>query len=277
MKRFGVWTLVVLIAIMDVGFARPGFAQSEDDLPVPVPISGASGRSVRTNVWMALWTWTAPATGSVTFDTQGSDFDTLLFVFDVVTNDMIASSFTGGGVHFTAQQGRTYRIDALRADSYETGTIVLNWQQSSPGSPGSGTGGSQAGADDFADRVALSGASGQREASNVNASKESGEPKHANDDGGASVWWTWTAPATGPVTFDTSGSDFDTLLAVYTGSSVSGLTEVASNDDSGGYDWSGVRFSGTILLITCILKKTAVRRTNPHSFYGCLEAGYRER
>ena len=243
MKRFGVWALVVLIAIMDVGFVRPGFAQSEDDLPVPVPISGASGRSVRANVWMALWTWTAPATGSVTFDTRGSDFDTLLFVFDVVTNDLIASSFTGGGVHFTAQQGRMYRIDALRADSYETGTIVLNWQQSSPGSPGSGTGGSQAGADDFADRVALSGASGRREASNANASKESREPDHANDSGGASVWWTWTAPATGPATFDTSGSDFDTLLAVYTGSSVSGLTEVASNDDSGGYDWSGVRFN----------------------------------
>ena len=133
-----------------------------------------------------------------------------------------------------------YRIDALRADSYETGTIVLNWQAASSGG---GTGGSQAGADDFADRVALSGASGRREASNANASKESGEPDHADDSGGASVWWTWTAPATGPVTFDTSGSDFDTLLAVYTGSSVSGLTEVASNDDSGGSDWSGVRFS----------------------------------
>ena len=40
MKRFGVWMLVVLIAIMDVGFVRPGFAQSgEDDI---VPIRGAS-------------------------------------------------------------------------------------------------------------------------------------------------------------------------------------------------------------------------------------------
>ena len=34
------------------------------------------------------------------------------------------------------------------------------------------------------------------------------------------------------MTIDTAGSDFDTLLAVYTGSSVDGLTVVASNDDA---------------------------------------------
>ena len=34
------------------------------------------------------------------------------------------------------------------------------------------------------------------------------------------------------VTIDTQGSDFDTLLAVYTGSSVDALTVVASNDDA---------------------------------------------
>ena len=42
----------------------------------------------------------------------------------------------------------------------------------------------------------------------------------------------WTAPATGAVRFDTRGSDFDTLLAVYTGNSLNDLTEIASNDDA---------------------------------------------
>ena len=36
------------------------------------------------------------------------------------------------------------------------------------------------------------------------------------------------------MTIDTAGSNFDTLLSVYTGSSVSALTSVASNDD----DWA---------------------------------------
>jgi len=45
--------------------------------------------------------------------------------------------------------------------------------------------------------------------------------------------------------FGTYGSDFDTLLAVYTGTSVDTLTEVASNDDSGGTLQSRVEFTTT--------------------------------
>ncbi|MES1168765.1 MAG: calcium-binding protein, partial [Oleiharenicola lentus] len=70
---------------------------------------------------------------------------------------------------------------------------------------------------------------------NTNATKESGEPSHARDSGpdakanpgGRSVWWRWTAPSVGTVTLDTKGSYFDTILGVYTGSSLSGLTSIA--------------------------------------------------
>jgi hypothetical protein len=66
---------------------------------------------------------------------------------------------------------------------------------------------------------------------NVNATKESSEPNHAGDTGGRSIWWKWTASVNGGVFVDTKGSEFDTLLGVYTGSSVGALTTVASNDD----------------------------------------------
>ena len=48
-----------------------------------------------------------------------------------------------------------------------------------------------------------------------------------------SVWYQWQAPSTGSATITTSGSDFDTILSVYTGSSVGGLTLVpnGTNDD----------------------------------------------
>jgi hypothetical protein len=68
----------------------------------------------------------------------------------------------------------------------------------------------------------------------VGASKETGEPNHAGDPGGASVWYGWTAPSTGQALLDTCDSDFDTLLGVYTGSAVGGLTHVVSNDQSAG-------------------------------------------
>ena len=73
--------------------------------------------------------------------------------------------------------------------------------------------------------------------------KESGEPNHAGNSGGKSVWWTWTAPSSGSVQIDTIGSNFDTILGVYTGSSVSSLTTVASDDDSGGNYTSKVTFN----------------------------------
>ena len=121
-------------------------------------------------------------------------------------------------------------------------TANLNVTIGPPGgtcSPTSGLGGCSGGNDDFRCRTRLDGASGQANGDNEGAGKESGEPEHDDKSGGASVWWTWTAPASGTFIFDTRGSDFDTLLAVYTGNSVNRLTGVASDDDIGG----GVRQS----------------------------------
>jgi thiol-disulfide isomerase/thioredoxin len=85
--------------------------------------------------------------------------------------------------------------------------------------------------DMFANRRVISGTNIVVTGSNVGATKETGEPDHAGEPGSTSVWWTWRAPSAGTVTISTAGSSFDTLLGVYTGSSVAALTEVASNDD----------------------------------------------
>ncbi len=88
--------------------------------------------------------------------------------------------------------------------------------------------------DNFANATSLSGpAPTVTGDTNVGATKETGEPNHAGNVGGHSVWYSWTAPATGPVTVDTDGSNFDTTLATYTGNAVNGLTLVAQDDDSG--------------------------------------------
>lgn len=67
--------------------------------------------------------------------------------------------------------------------------------------------------------------------SNLGANREPGEPNHATATSVHSVWWRWTAPANATVTLTTLGSNFDTTLAVYTGSSVGSLSEIVSNDD----------------------------------------------
>jgi hypothetical protein len=86
----------------------------------------------------------------------------------------------------------------------------------------------------FADAAPLSGPSGVTWSSNVGRTGEIGEPDHAGASLPlASVWWTWTAPSSGKVAFQTAGSSFDTTLAAYTGTAVNALTLVAANDDFG--------------------------------------------
>lgn len=88
------------------------------------------------------------------------------------------------------------------------------------------------GNDSFAGASLLTGTSGSTVANNASATGESGEPNHAGSSTPLnSIWWKYVAPATGKVNLSTGGSDFDTTIAAYVGSSVSGLTEIASNDD----------------------------------------------
>jgi hypothetical protein len=97
--------------------------------------------------------------------------------------------------------------------------------------------------DQFAVQFTIPVLSGSGRASNVGATIETGEPAHAGKTGGRSVWIAWQPASNGIATISLAGSSFDTLLAVYTGNSVAGLTEVASDDDSGGYLASAVTFN----------------------------------
>ncbi len=96
--------------------------------------------------------------------------------------------------------------------------------------------------DDFANAITLSGASGSESGTNVEATAQAGEPNNhqaeffdEGDLGNTSVWYEWTAPASGLVAFDTDdpGTNYDTVLGVYTGS-LGSLGEVEFNDDYGG-------------------------------------------
>jgi uncharacterized delta-60 repeat protein len=100
-----------------------------------------------------------------------------------------------------------------------------------------GIAGAQPANDSFTNAAAISGLSGTLSGNNTGATLETGEPNFINADDYAgvdkSVWYQWTAPSNGVVAFDTFGSSFDTVLAVY--GSVSNAPDfgnlVAANDD----------------------------------------------
>jgi Lysyl oxidase/Concanavalin A-like lectin/glucanases superfamily/Immunoglobulin I-set domain/Immunoglobulin domain len=173
------------------------------------------------SVW---YQWTAVSTKPVTIDTIGSSFNTLLAVYTgssvsaltlVASNDDIGPGDLQSRVTFSATAGTVYNI-AVDGFNGAIGNIVLTLNQT-------------IGNDNFAQCQFVGGVSGLVYGSNAGATKEPGEPDHAGNPGGASIWYCWTAPIDGEATFNTLGSDFQTLLAVYTGSSVSNLTYVASD------------------------------------------------
>ncbi len=104
--------------------------------------------------------------------------------------------------------------------------------------------------DNFANAITLNGPIVTTTGSNVGATKPfgpGGEPSipgaFPGAFGGASVWWNWTAAASGQTTIDTEGSSFNTLLGVWSGPAVNQLTLVASSDDFEGNQWSKVTFN----------------------------------
>lgn len=108
--------------------------------------------------------------------------------------------------------------------------------------------------DNFNSRFQLGTAyGGVVKSSNTNATKELGEPQIIpGNPGGKSIWFRWQPAGTGTAVFDTQGSDFDTMMGVYTGSNYTSLARVpsaVSDDDEGGYLTSQVTFNcvaGTI-------------------------------
>lgn len=200
--------------------------------------SGEPGHARNTATKSVWWTWTAPQTGLVSVDTSGSRFDTLLAVYTgsnltalspVAANDDI----TGDGtslVSFNVTSGTSYQI-AVDGWHGAEGTLNLHIAFASASPPAN---------DSFASRRALTGNSATATLSTLTATAQTGEPAHAGNAASKSVWWTWTAPQAGRLTISTSGSNFDTVLAVYTGSVLTGLTSVVSNDDADGGSTSSV-------------------------------------
>ncbi len=107
---------------------------------------------------------------------------------------------------------------------------------------------SASGNDNFGNRFLLGEApNGIISSSNVSATRQPGEPEILpGNPGGKSIWFRWQPSASGTAVFSTTGSDFDTIMGVYTGSTLNTLKRVPSainDDDYGGYLTSRVSFN----------------------------------
>jgi hypothetical protein len=101
--------------------------------------------------------------------------------------------------------------------------------------------------DNFSLAQVIGGCAGTVHGSNLGSSREANEPNHSPDNGGGnrSVWFVWQSPSTGNVTINTVGSDFDTVLGIYRGTSLDSLVTIGKDDDSNPDHTSSVTFSAT--------------------------------
>jgi hypothetical protein len=233
----------------------------EGTLPVEVTRSnveatkegeGGEGISVFAAGHSVWFEWQAPATEWVTIGACDSDFPAVIGIFTGGSLGSLTKVVSGNpaeGPHCPYSE-REYTFKATAGTDYvigvdgngftgpepvpvETeGEIVLRIESTPP--PAN---------DDFADAADLTAAGkiyefepeerfyfARLEGYNWGATKETGEPEHEGDPGGASVWYEWTAPATGTVRM--SACCFaGPLLGVYTGSSVDALTPLPTESE----------------------------------------------
>ena len=265
-------TLVVLVAVTVtvLSFAPRAFAAPvNDDFQDAIAVSAIpysntqstvdatlqppdepSCAGMEATVWYAV---TAPQSGILKITTHSSDFDTVLAahsgsglasLVSLACNDDVGPSLDSA-VQFAVVSGTTYYIQVGGVPSAPSGQLEVSM----------GYGVAPAN-DNFGSAVAVPQSlpyANSRDT--IVATTEPNEPVDSPDTCvpiGRTVWYPYTPSQTRLVSATTTGSNFDTVIAVYTGDTLAGLTEVACDDDTDVDVTSAVRFvanGGTIYRI----------------------------
>lgn len=203
------------------------------------------------NTQATVWyVWTAPDTERYQFDTlTGTNFDTTITIFSgsggpvppgagvlVAANDDASQATFGSRVIISATAGQSYAIQVGGLGA-SRGEFTLTVSLALPPN------------DDYAGRIALfSAASLATSGWNNRATRQESEYVPTSVMQGT-VWYTWTAPASGSCVVDTldplNVEPLDTILAVYAdnGTLPAETALVASNDDYDGSLASRVTFN----------------------------------
>ena len=256
-------TLLVLVAGAFAGLSAPQLALAEppdnDNFQTPFAVSAVpysntqstvdatlqpptepSCAGMEATVWYAV---TAPQSGTLKVTTHSSDFDTVLAAYSgsmlgslvqLACNDDTGPTLDSA-VQFPVGSGETYYIRAGGTPSAPSGQLEISMGYGMP--PAN---------DNLASAVAVPEPLPYRD--NRATSVASTEPNELVDPPdtcvpiGRTVWYSYTPSQNHLVSATTTGSNFDTVIAVYTGDTLSGLTEVACDDDTDVDPTSAVQF-----------------------------------
>jgi len=183
------------------------------------------------SVW---YDWTPSADGTAVVKGSANNYIVMAAYTGAAVDALTEVAAWGGpGVtnvrlEFDVVGGTTYHIVLDGTDESETGSFDLTWALSPPAN------------DDFADAPVLAERSGTLAGETTEgATPEIGEPTHAGVAGtpARSVWYEWTPIWDGSATIDidtpSAPDGWDSVVAMYTGSSLYALTEVVATSTVG--------------------------------------------
>jgi hypothetical protein len=174
------------------------------------------------SVW---WRWTAPRKATVTVVALGC------WVAVYVGGSLEGLSQLANGYYgatFQCEEGVEYSLAVEGFGSLSTLELVLPPPN-----------------DDFVNRAGIPSAPAEVPATFLGATAEPDEPALTTSSPRRTIWWSWTAPASGRVVLQVAGLQSSVALGVYRGSTLPALTPVATNAFGGGGRLVFTALSGT--------------------------------
>jgi len=214
----------------------------------PSPVCEVGATDIGNTVW---YRYTPATSVTVLADTTGSNFDTVVAAYSGPAASPTFGSLSSVGCDddsggagtsafmFAATGGTTYYVQ-VGGSAAESGSLVFNLAAPSAN-------------DNLANAASALPLPYSGATLTTAATLEAGEPSPACEYGatsiGKTVWYKFTPSSAMTLSADTNGSNFDTVLAVYSGPAVSpsfpALSFVECDDQSGWLDGSALAFVAT--------------------------------
>src|ERR1041385_790221 len=176
-------------------------------------------------------------------------FITVSDSFELINNATVTAQIPGRGLITFRNDG--IAPDVTANDNVYSATITFNSATESPVTFTATSAGKQAGSvvatynivprppnDNFANATKIPSAGifglNTAQVQNIFATTEPNEPLHAGVSNFRSLWWNYSTDTAAPILVDTSGSGPKVVVAVYTGSSLESLFQVAATNPPAG-------------------------------------------
>jgi len=215
-----------------LGLTTGTTANATNDAAGTCGLSGASP-----DVWYSI---TLPCSGDYRIDTCGSGYDTVLGLYTACGGSVLSCNDDHGG------QGCPNGLDSVINASLNAGTYLIrvsgfNNQSGNFNLNVSGTINAPSNDSCF---VALPVSAGFVTGSTTCATND-GSANCAASGSSPDVWYSYTAPCTGTVVFDTLGSGYDTALSIHSGCPGLVGNQIACDDDGAGFPFSRINLAAT--------------------------------